>query len=99
MLLFQWDTHNWGQGQFFNLDITRQLIIDGVAEDDNIWQLSLTFKFTPTDALRDLGSRNQWCANLDQLEEFEEYIRDSTAFQAVAHHQADIVDLQYFCAG
>ena len=45
MLLFQFGTHDWGDGESFEFDLTRQFIIDG--DDDageNIFQLSLTFQ-------------------------------------------------------
>ena len=42
MLLYQWGTY--GRDGCFELDLTRQFIV-GDSEDENIWQLSLTFKF------------------------------------------------------
>jgi len=54
MLLFQWGVHNWGKGEFFDLNITRQLILEDRCEDDDIWQLRLTFKYAPTRELRSL---------------------------------------------
>src|SRR5579871_4801619 len=60
MLLYQWGTYDWGRGEFFELDITRQLILDD-GEDVDIWQLRLTFKFKPTGVLRDFDSGNRWC--------------------------------------
>jgi hypothetical protein len=50
MLLYQWGTYDWGEGESFEFDITRQLIL-GTGEDEDIFQLSLTFKFQPTVAL------------------------------------------------
>ena len=67
MLLFQWGTYGWGGPEFFEFDITRQLIFGGEAEDENIWQLSLTFKFPPTAPLRALGSGNRWCNSPEHL--------------------------------
>src|SRR5678815_803153 len=51
MLLFQWGTYDWGKGQHFELDITRQLV-PGPGEDEDIWQLQLTFRFAPEATLR-----------------------------------------------
>ena len=41
MLLFQWGTYDWGSGEAFEYDITRQLIREPYY--DEILQLSLTF--------------------------------------------------------
>ena len=54
MLLFQWSTHDWGKGAHFELDITRQLIRDG-EDDEDIWQLHLTYRFAPAADLAALG--------------------------------------------
>jgi hypothetical protein len=99
MLLYEWGTYNWGRGEFFELSITRQLIHDGSGEDEDIWQLGLTFKFSPTHPLRALGRGNRWCHDLGELEEFERFLRASEAFQAVAAVVPTAVELRYECAG
>jgi hypothetical protein len=99
MLLYQWGTYDWGRGEFFELNVTRQLIHDGSGEDEDIWQLGLTFKFTPTGPLRGLRHGNRWCSNPDELEEFEKFIRASEAFQALAAAAPAAHDLRYECAG
>ena len=98
MLLYQWGTYDWGRGEFFELDITRQLILND-GEDDDIWQLQLTFRFSPTASLRDLRRGNRWCSTPDELAEFETFIRASQAYQAVAAVKPTSVDLRYACAG
>jgi hypothetical protein len=50
MLLYQWGTYDWGEGKHFELNLTRQLIVEP-GGDDNIWQLSLTYHFDATDDL------------------------------------------------
>lgn len=100
-LLYQWGTYDWGSGEFFELDITRQFILDGLAEDDNIWQLSLTFKYKPTDELQALGSGNQWCETTTPrgIDYFAQSIEKSIAFQAVSQMKPDKVELDYECVG
>src|SRR3978361_1603896 len=56
MLLYRWGVYNWGQGEFFELDITRQLCLNSSSEDEDIWQLGITFKFNPTPPPRALGT-------------------------------------------
>jgi hypothetical protein len=99
MLLYEWGTYNWGRGEFFDLSITRQLIHDSTGEDENIWQLGLTFKFSPTPPLRALGKDNRWCHDLGELEEFERFLRASQAFQLLAAVIPTAVELRYECAG
>lgn len=98
MLLFQWGTYDWGDGEFFEFDITRQLIFGGF-EDENIWQLSLTFKFNPSEAHRQLDSGNKWCDNLAEIARFNKFIQDSTALQLVAGEIPVKISLEYECAG
>jgi hypothetical protein len=64
MLLFEWGVYNWGRGEFFDLSITRQLIHDSSGEDEDIWQLGLTFKFSPTHPLRAVRQGHRWCHDL-----------------------------------
>jgi hypothetical protein len=96
MLLFQWGTYDWGQGRHFELDITRQFIRDSSDDDDDdIWQLSLTFLFTPNE----LKAGNRWCRTPDELEEFAQFVRSHAAFAVAAEATRVRVDLGFHCAG
>jgi hypothetical protein len=96
MLLFQWGTYDWGEGRRFQLGLTRQLIIAGETEDDdNIWQLSLTFAFEPTPQLDSLGNGDRWCGSPDGLFRFDEAIRQSPALFAACRLPAPRVELEY----
>ena len=99
MLLYEWGIYNWGRGEFFELGIARQLIRDGSGEDEDIWQLGLTFKFSPTQPLRAVGQGSRWCHDLGELEEFQSFLGASAAFQAVAVVIPTTVELRYECAG
>jgi hypothetical protein len=99
MLLYEWGTYGRGQGQFFQLGIARQLLLNDGGEDEDFWQLRLTFKFGLTDLLRDLRSGQRWCANPGELAEFESFIRTSGAYRAVSAATPTAMDLQYECAG
>ena len=100
-LLCQWGTFDWGSGEFFEFDITRQFILDGMAEDENIWQLHLTFKYKPTDQLRTLESGDKWCGTTEPrgIDNFAQWIEKSPAFQAVSETEPDEIELDYECAG
>lgn len=75
MVLFQWGTHDWGdgRGERFEIDFLRQFTIEDAGEYDHMEQLHCTFEFEPTEALRDLGSGEHWIAGdladgLDRVE-------------------------------
>jgi hypothetical protein len=99
MLLYQWGIVN--DDKLFEFDITRQLIIGGDCEDENIWQLSLNFKFTPTDILRGIPSGNKWCRRPrpQAVDYFEGFVRESAAYLAVHDTLPLKVSLDYFNAG
>jgi hypothetical protein len=83
MLLFEWGTYDWGSGEVFSMKLTRQLIGDIDGEDEDIWQLSLVFRFAPTARLRNLGSGNQWCPSPDAqvVQAFVDSVHQSDVFR------------------
>lgn len=97
MLLFEWGTVDWGDGEHFELSLARQLIY---GDDENIWQLKLTYAFQPTGEFRALGSDNRWCGLPDALANFRQAVESSKAYQtADAHGEIGIVSIGYFRAG
>src|SRR6266540_1078786 len=74
-------------------------LILGTGEDEDIFQLSLTFKFQPTVALRQLGAGNRWCHSLEKVEEFRSFIDSSPAIIAVGQATPSKVQLEYGLAG
>src|SRR5437879_13288813 len=68
MLLYQWGCYDWGNGESFEFNITRQFM-DADGQDEDIRQLSLTFKFKPTESLRKLADGNRWCRSPDENSE------------------------------
>jgi hypothetical protein len=98
MLLYQWGTYDWGQGLNFELDITRQFIV-GAGEDEDIWQLQLTFRLAPSGDLGALGKGDRWCKTPVDLDAFSEFVRTSAAYLAVGTRDDAVVSLDYECAG
>lgn len=94
MLLFQWGTYGERNARRFELDITRQFIRPE-GEDDDIWQLSLTFVFPPNE----IPSGDSWCGAPPDLDSFAEFVRSHAAYAAVAHDTPVLVELDYECAG
>ena len=95
MLLYQWGTYDWGQGRFFQCDITRQFIIADSEGDDGFRQLSFTCFFQPSPTFDALKSGNRWCHSLDDLVAFETFIRESEAYQTIAALKPYKVTVEY----
>jgi hypothetical protein len=98
MLLFQWGTYDWGSGARFEVDIVRQLIRHG-GEDDDIWQLHLTYRFNPSDALSALDNGDRWCARPADLPAFELLLMAHPVIAAVGSRDDGQAELRYECAG
>ena len=99
MLLFQWGTYDWGEGEHFQLGLTRQLILSDDAEDEDIWQLSLTLLFDATDDFKAIGAGNEWCDSVQALPRFRTDVGGSAPFIACSTRQHLRVTLHYDCAG
>lgn len=98
MLLFQWGTYDRGKGKHFEVDITRQLIRGG-GDDEDIWQLHLTYYFLPSDELSGLGAGDRWCKTPGQLAAFEVFIQQHPAMELQGAKSDGRVELGYECAG
>jgi hypothetical protein len=98
MLLFQWGTYDWGQGPHFEVDILRQLSLSEEGDDEDIWQLHLTYRVAPTSDLSRLGSGNQWCARPIDLPVFEGFVVGHEAVKAVSGKRVT-AELHLECAG
>ena len=93
MLLFQWGTYDFfGDGEMFQLDMTRQFIETEDDEDQGVMsQLSFTFHFVPTADLESVKSGDRWCATLDELNDFQQFIKQNAAYKRVhTSHPAKI---------
>ena len=95
MLLYQWGTYDWGQGRFFQCDITRQFIVADSDGDEGFRQLALTCFFQPSPAFDVLTKGNRWCRSADDLVGFEAFIRESGAYQAVGTLKPHKITIEY----
>lgn len=85
MVLFQWGTFDFGEGETYHYDLTRQFIVYGPGEDEHeMSQLSLTVHFAVTDQLRALQKGNGWCSWPAEADEFERFIASQEVTAAVA---------------
>jgi hypothetical protein len=98
MLLFQWGTYDWGEGNYFEFDITRQVIspdLETEESEEGIKQLKVTFKYLPTPSSKKLKSGNIWCENPSELSKFKSIILESSSYQWCSNEKpvSVIVDL------
>ena len=84
-LLFQWGSWSW-HGGLFGYDLTRQFIaVD--AEDDDIWQLSVTLLFPSNSETDACGSGDRWCYRPSDLDEFTRFVESAPATEVVSRLQ------------
>lgn len=94
MLLFQWGIHDWGNGEQFELNLSRQIIYpDG--DDQDIYQLGLSYFFQPDNALKALGSGNFWCHSPSGTDEARTRILTSPALTQCDGRKAVSVSLEW----
>src|SRR5262245_14405764 len=94
MLLYQWGAHDWGAGEAFELNITRQFLA-AADDEDEPRQLSLTFRFRPSAALRAVVNGHRWCESPDGLAAFRRSVTRSKAYGAVAALRPAAVSLAF----
>lgn len=94
MLLFQYGTYDWGNGERFSISLTRQLIVPH-SEDSDIWQLELSFSYLPNETLRSFQNGDKWCGNPDQLDAYRSSVLNSPVFIACSSDRAETVNLTW----
>jgi len=95
-LWFQFGTYAWGREPSFQLDLTRQFIIEDETGDDAIWQMHLVLHFPPDPSL---GSGIETCEEPTDADEFRESVLASSSASAVRELIPDRVELYLENAG
>jgi hypothetical protein len=95
MLLFQWGTYDWGSGKNFELNITRQFVEEEGQDDDAISQLSLTYRFEPTDELQEIKPGNLMCEGSQASAVIREFSEKHQAFVIVADQRPKSGELRF----
>jgi hypothetical protein len=91
MLLYQWGVNTFDSPPSFELSITRQINVIGESQP---YRLMLIFHYQPTNALRNIGTGNEWCRAPGDVLAFRQFVDASDAFKAVDDAKADRVELQ-----
>ncbi len=98
MLLYRFGIHDRGAGERFELNLTRQLMyVEG--EEDDTFQLSLTCAYPPTDALRALGSHEQWCFHPEELDDLIAVLQASEPYVRLKDDAPGQVELTFGATG
>jgi len=92
MLLFQWGVYNFSGPPTFQINLTRQFILP---DEDEPYQLSLTFHHAPSDQMKALKEGNRWCHSTADLPEFTTFIDRSAAVAAAIDSKPSKVDLTF----
>lgn len=100
MLALRWGTHDWGHGSWFEYDITRQLTV-AEGERKTIWQLSVTFRYEPSELTQLLRTGMRWCSSPANVKEFRQFVTGAlpSAFAKVATASHVDVRLDSFGGG
>jgi hypothetical protein len=100
-LLFQWGVYDWGEGEQFEYNITRQFVFIEDSDDSEewkeeaIWQLSLTLKSFPNDPMKSIESGNKWCSSLNEIDAFKEFIESNKATEEIKNTKSYMVEFYY----
>ncbi len=93
MLLFQWGIYDWGDGKFFDIDFTRQLI-DCKNDDRPITQVSFRIAHPVVEDMTNIPPGNFWCEHLDFANRFLEDVYESRPYQIALRSEPNRIDLK-----
>ena len=99
MLLFQWGRYDWGEGEWFEFDVTRQFIVVDLEDDDAFFQLSWKLLFQPSALSAQVGEGNRWCMHPDEADEFLSFILGGAVIEGISRLTLVRRQLQYSAAG
>jgi len=95
LLLFQWGSYDWGQGEHFELNISRQLMTAAGDGIEQMRQLSLTFRYPPSPQWKTVGEGNLWCDTPEDVQAFARSIQNCRAMKLATQQQPAAVDLTF----
>ena len=100
MLLFQWGTIDTAQGNLFEVDLTRQIMLDLEEPDDaadSMRQLSVTLLFEPNAGTKKIVEGNKWCYSPDSIDQYRTFIRSHAAYIWSANNKPHVVNIELGC--
>jgi hypothetical protein len=91
MLLCQWGIYDWGKGEKFDFNLTRQFISFGGLVDNSMSQMRLTFRFAVTRELQSIPADNRWFHKRAELHAFKSFaLAEQLVAQIQPHHPQEI---------
>jgi hypothetical protein len=94
-LVFQYGCYDWGQGERFEFDLTRQFVDADKTAAGAISQLRLTVYYPADEDLRALGRHNAWCGGREKLAAFRTEVFASEAFALAAIRPRAKVEIEW----
>ncbi len=94
MLLFQWGTYDWGEGEHFEVDMVRQFAKRQLFGDPVLSQLHTTAYFEPS-AFSDISPSELWCHSVEESGEFRERVLASSAFEKTADARSQKTEIRW----
>lgn len=92
MLLFQYGIFDWGQGERFELDLTRQFI----NKDNDISQLKSTICFEASRKLSSISEMSAWCSGTCELDSFIQTIERSPGYINCRALVPKTIEVEYY---
>lgn len=89
MLLYAWGTYDWGQGPAFSLGLRRQIIYPNGPDDQDIWQLSLSYDYEPKSAFETLGQGEERCTSTEVAANFKASLLRPLFFRRLGLYRFD----------
>jgi hypothetical protein len=86
VLLFQYGTYDWGEGNFFEFDITRQFAKPG---EDEPYQLHMVLRFDPIDIV----SYDCWSMDYDSVDKWKDNILKTEGYKKAKELKCKKFDL------
>jgi hypothetical protein len=84
ILLYQYGIYDWGEGRYFEIDLTRQFYeVFAETEDQQIFQQRVVFYFS-ADKFEQIQPFNSWSNECTDLDDFRQRILDSDGFVAAS---------------
>lgn len=94
-LLFEYGVFDWGQGENFDLTITRQVVFRGASSadaDDHIVQISITHRYE-SGPFRPLGIVTQWGCDLSEGIGIAQFAESTPGYRLALQRQPREVSL------
>lgn len=94
-LLFEYGVFDWGQGESFDLKITRQVVFGGANPadaDDHIVQISITHRYEPG-PFRPLAIMTQWGCDLPVGQGMAQFAESTPGYRLALQRQPREVTL------